>query len=177
MKDNVEERALVVLVAEAEMFVRSFRAKYGGMADSDVPAHISINIPFVPALNSDSELDEALSDLFSGMAAFQFTLTEVRRFPAAFYLAPEPEERFRMLITAVMDRFPESPPYEGKFDDVVPHLTVAYLEDAQEINDIGEALSAAAEGVLPISGKVTRVLLIEKVDGKWRERMSFELAA
>jgi len=155
----------------------TFRAHYESMAASNIPAHISINIPFVPAMESDSELDKALSDLFSGIASFRFLLTEARRFPNVLYLAPEPEERFSMLIKAVTDRFPESPPYEGEFDDTIPHLTVAYLDDSQEINVLGDALSAAVEGMLPISGVVTNVLLIEKVDGKWRERTSYALAA
>jgi hypothetical protein len=52
---------------------------------------------------------------------------------------------------------------------------VAYLEDAQEIDAMSAALSAAAAEMLPITGEVTSVLLIEKVGGKWRERMSFQL--
>ena len=176
MNSIVEERALVILVPEAEAFVRSFRAKYESLATSDIPAHITINHPFVPVSEPDSRLEEVLADLFSGIAAFQFALTEVRMFPAALYLTPEPEERFKTLIAAIADLFPESPPYEGQFDDVIPHLTVAYLEDSEEINGMNDKLSTLAEGVLPIIGKVTNVNLIEKIDGKWRERTRFYLA-
>ena len=177
MDSIVEERGLVILVPEAEAFVRSFRAKYESLAASDSPAHITINHPFAPASEPNSRLEEVLTDLFSGIAAFQFALTEVRMFPTALYLTPEPEERFKTLIAAIADLFPESPPYEGQFDDIIPHLTVAYLEDSEEINGMNDALSTMAEGVLPITGKVTKVNLIERVGGEWRERTSFYLAA
>jgi 2'-5' RNA ligase len=175
MDSAVEERALSVLVPEAEAFVRSFRAECEGLVDDDIPAHITINVPFVPDLNSESDLEEALDDLFSGIAAFPFALTEIRRFPNVLYLAPEPEERFRELITAVVNRFPESPPYEGQFDEVVPHLTVVYLEDSEALSAMSDTLAAAAEGVLPIMGKVTTIWLLEKVAGQWRKRKSFQL--
>jgi len=175
MNNDVEERGLTILVPEAEAFVRAFRAQYDSLAASKIPAHISVNHPFCPAAETESRLEEILSDLFSGIAPFKFTLTEVRRFPEALYLVPEPEERFRALIAAVAGHFPESPPYEGRFEDVIPHLTVAYLEDAQEIADMSDTLVAAAEEVLPITGEIASVQLIEKVGGRWRVWRSFQL--
>ena len=175
MDSVVEERALFVLVPEAEAFVRSFRAECEGLIDDDIPAHITINVPFVPDLNSESDLEEALDDLFSGIAAFPFALTEIRRFPNVLYLAPEPEERFKELIAAVFDRFPESPPYEGQFDNVIPHLSLVYLEDSEELNAQSDTQAAATGGLLPITGKITNVWLLEKVAGEWRKRKSFQL--
>ncbi len=175
MNNDVEERGLTIMVPEAEAFVRSFRAQCDSLAASEIPAHITVNHPFCPAVETESRLEEILADLFSGIAAFKFSLTEARRFPDVLYLALEPEESFRTLIAAVADRFPESPPYEGRFGDVVPHLTVAYLEDAQDIDAMSDALSAAAARALPISGEVASVLLIEKVGGEWQERKSFQL--
>jgi len=175
MHDEVEERGLTILVPEAEDFVRAFRSQYDSLAANKIPAHISINHPFCPAVGKESRLEEILADLFSGIAAFKFSLTEVRRFPEALYLVPEPEECFSALITAAAERFPESPPYEGRFKNVIPHLTVAYLEDAQEIEAMSDVLSASAAKVLPISAEANGVQLIEKVGGEWRERRSFLL--
>lgn len=171
----VEELALTIFVPQAESYLRSFREHYDVQTSNDIPAHITINTPFVPDLKPESELDESLEDLFSGIAAFPFALTEIRRFPNVLYLAPEPEERFRELIVAVFDRFPESPPYEGQFDDVIPHLSLVYLEDSEEFNAQSETMTAATEGLLPITGKVTNVWLLEKVAGEWRKRKSFQL--
>ena len=175
MNNDVEERGLTILVPEAEAFVRSFRAQYDSLATSEIPAHISVNHPFCPAAETEYQLEEILTDLFSGIAAFRFALTEVRRFPEALYLVPEPEERFRALIAAVGSCFPESPPYEGRFEDIIPHLTVAYLEDVQELDGMSDTLIAAAEEVLPIAGEITSVQLIEKGGCEWRESRSFPL--
>ncbi len=175
MKNDVEERALTIMVPEAETFVHSFRAQYSSQDDSPVPAHITVNHPFCPALDNEAQIEEKLADLFSHIASFEFALMEVRRFPAALYLSPEPEEPFRQLIAAVAARFPESPPYEGKFAEIIPHLTVAYLEDGQEIEAVGEALDEAAAKALPITAEVRHVQLIEKAGSQWRERRSFRL--
>jgi 2'-5' RNA ligase len=177
MNDEVEERGLTILVPEVEDFVRAFRAQYSSLAANEIPAHISINHPFCPAAEKESRLEEILADLFAGIATFKFSLTEVRRFPEALYLVPEPEECFTALITAVADRFPQSPPYEGRFEDIIPHLTVAYLEDAQGLDAMSDALYAAAAKVLPLHAQVRGVQLIEKVGGKWRERRSFPLGS
>jgi 2'-5' RNA ligase len=175
MNHDVEERALTIMVPEAEAFVRSFRAGYDSLNGFDVPAHITINHPFCPKKEAEPQLEAILVDLFSAMPAFQFALTEVRRFAETLYLAPEPDANFRALINAVTERFPESPPYEGQYEDVVPHLTVAYLEDGQAIEAMALALEAAAAEVLPIAGEVKEVLLIEKIGGVWHERRGFQL--
>ncbi len=176
MDSRIEERALTIMVPEAEAFVQSFRAQYDSLAQDNIPAHITINIPFSPATAAGPQLEAILLDLFASVKRFQFELTEIRRFPTALYLAVEPEERFRALISAVAARFPESPPYEGRFADVIPHLTVAYLEDPQEIDAMNNTLSPMLAGALPISGKVTNAQLLEKIDGRWRESASFPLA-
>ncbi len=177
MSGDVEERALAVFVPQAEAFVRSFRAQHESLAASDIPAHITINIPFVPDLRPDARLDAALTELFHGFPAFPFALTAVGRFPTVLYLTPQPEEEFRRLIAAVSECFPESPPYKGEFADVIPHMTVAYLPDAEALEVMGAALDAAAEEALPIRGTAERVALLEKIDGMWRERKSFRLGA
>jgi len=176
MDGEVEERVLAIMVPQADHLVRAFRKQYESMAAIDIPAHITINHPFVPAAEYEPRLVEILIDLFSGIGAFQFALTEVRQFPAALYLAAEPEEDFRRLISIVYKRFPESPPYDGRFDEIIPHLTVVYVEESDDIAGMSKRLSTVAKGMLPITGMVTDVTLIEKIDGTWGERSSFQLA-
>ena len=50
--------------------------------------------------------------------------------PAVLYIAPEPDGPFRELTDALAQAFPEHPPYDGAFAEVVPHLTVAWHHDA-----------------------------------------------
>jgi len=99
----VEERGLTIMIPEAEILVRSFRANFQSSAASNFPAHITINHPFVPALENFAQVEELLVELFSRFAAFQFTLTEICTFPNVLYLATEPVEQFMALINAVIE--------------------------------------------------------------------------
>lgn len=49
------------------------------------------------------------------IAAFEFTLPELRRFPEVLYLAPSPAETFKALISAIVERYPAYLPYGGAF--------------------------------------------------------------
>lgn len=106
---------VVVLVPEAEPVARS--------------AHITLLAPFGTGQRpSPGELDE-LEEYFAGVTPFGYRLTEVCTFPdGTRYLAPDPAPRFSRMTQALHRRFPEYPPYQGKFDVVVPHLTIP--EDA-----------------------------------------------
>ena len=67
--------------------------------------------------------------------------------------------------------YPEFPPYEGAFDSIVPHLTVA--EGGTEILDEAEADVAPQ---LPIHVRAHDVLLIEELEpnsARWATRARF----
>ena len=88
-------------------------------------AHITILAPFgkdqdpTPAELADVE------EFFAAEAPFAFELTQVCTFPdGTRYLSPEPVNRFSRMTHALHQIFPEYPPYEGRFDLVIPHLTI-----------------------------------------------------
>jgi hypothetical protein len=84
------------------------------------------------------------------------------------YLAPSPPEPFLALTEALVERFPEHPPYGGEIDVIVPHLTVA-IAGAPEIE--GQLRSG-----LPVDAIASEVLLMEQdVDGLWSVRERFPL--
>ena len=56
--------------------------------------------------------------------AFDIALVRVDRFEEHVWLAPEPSERFVALTELTAARFPDWPPYDGAFEEVIPHLTV-----------------------------------------------------
>jgi hypothetical protein len=107
-----EITGLVIPVPEAQPFA--------------VHPHVTLLAPFGSrARVDDPRLHTDLLAFFGAVAAFDFALVEVRKFPAGFfYLAPEPAGRFRDLTDALAARYPEFPPYEGQFTDVIPHLTL-----------------------------------------------------
>ncbi len=169
------ESALVVLVPEAEELVGAFREKYDPVASEGVAAHITINYPFQVDPKEQARQIENLRAIFSRFEPFHCFLSEICCFPTVIYLKPEPEQLFKDLADAVVTNFPESLPYEGKFGDVVPHLTVAEVDDKNNLDKILQAFTVEAGSALPIRAQVTEVQFMDNRKGVWETREEFPL--
>ena len=154
--------ALIVPVPEAEPQVGELRLAHDSSAASGVPAHVTILFPFLDT----AELDEvAVADLISEFPAFDFELDRVERFPdGVTWLRPTPSRPFVDLTAAVWQRWPERPPYEGAFDEPIPHLTISETPIDVELQ-------------LPIAARAREVTLIEadEVSGRWTTRLHLPL--
>ena len=142
-----------------------------------MPAHITINYPFLPGLTPDQNLYQKLAELFTESDSFTFYFKRFGRFPGVIYLAPEPEAPFQELIEKVANRFPKSPPYGGAFDSVVPHLTVAHAEDEELLASIERQLTEVAHQYLPMTIRVEQVWIMDNRSGRWQERKVFKLGS
>ena len=149
-------------VPETEAAVGELRLRYDSSAALGVPAHITILFPFADG----DEVDEtALAELFARFPAFDFRLDRVERFDDGIvWLHPEPSRPFLDLTAAVAQRWPAHPPYEGMFDEVIPHLTVSEVP-----------IDVSVE--LPIAARAHEVTLIEQDEStrRWSTRRSFGL--
>ncbi len=91
----------------------------------DTVAHITLLGPFVDLSHLTEGVLDELERFFGDVTAFDFQLTGIHTFPGGtVYLSPSPAAPFRHLTHELSRLFPEHPPYDGAFDDVVPHLTV-----------------------------------------------------
>lgn len=126
-------------------------------------AHITILAPF--GKDGDPTPGE-LADVeayFADQPPFSYQLTQVCTFPdGPRYLSPEPVSAFSRLTHGLHQIFPEYPPYEGKFDLVVPHLTIP--EDA-------------AVGPLPIGAHAREGTVLHVEDGTFTEIATFPFGA
>jgi 2'-5' RNA ligase len=168
--------ALVILVPEAEALVKECREKYDPSATEGMPAHVTVLYPFKTLEQIGEDVVVVLHSLFSRHPRFRFSLGEMQRFPTALYLAPHPGTPFKTLTRAVADRYPETPPYGGTFSEIVPHLTIAHVNDAHRLDEISDEFHRAAGGKLPIQGYAEKVWLMAKQEGMWSPRLSFALA-
>lgn len=156
---SATETAVVVQVPEAEPVVGQHRLRYDVAASWGVAAHVSVLYPFVPPGDVDERLLRRLHQAVSRDGAFECTFERCAWFDDdVLWLAPEPSGPFRELTAAVWAEFPEHPPYEGAFDDVVPHLTVGErrLGRLEELHDVERTVQRA----LPVRMYVDRVALI-----------------
>jgi 2'-5' RNA ligase len=174
MTESVLRSALILAVPEAGRSVEQWRERTCTDKPSiGIPAHVTLLFPFVPASEIDDRLVAELSELFGGFENFNFELRETRRWPEMVYLAPEPPEPFVDLTEAIVARYPDYPPYEGVFDSIVPHLTVAHGGASL----LGQAEAELLES-LPIGVVAREVVLLEETVpdwGRWQTRARFAL--
>jgi hypothetical protein len=171
------ESALIIAVPEAEPLVKALRERFDPSASQGIPAHITILYPFMPSQSITPAVLATLRELFAQFTAFEFTLPETQRFPDVLYLAPSPAEPFKALTQAVVERYPDYPPYGGAFAEVIPHLTLAGEIEAAQFDNIEREFMQQHGSQLPVKAKAGEVLLIENSSGRWEVRDVFRLAA
>jgi hypothetical protein len=131
--------------------------------------HLTVIDPFVPSFLLDDDVLAGVREVLEEFAPFTYELTSIRRFPGVLYLAPEPAEPFIAMTQAVWQRFPEHPPYEGEFEEIVPHVTLA-------LGDEPPGLAEHVTARLPVHGQVDDVwLFMEDASGKWGAAERFAL--
>jgi 2'-5' RNA ligase len=170
------ESALIVPIPEAEFLVSRFRERFDTSAAVGVPAHVTLLYPFKPPAEIAIAVVQKLAEFFSRVECFHTSFTHANRFPGVLYLAPEPDEMFRRLTKWIAIQFPETPPYGGKFAEVIPHLTIADVGNTQLLNAITDEFERAAKGRLPIHATIKEVCLIDNQSGQWTTRKKFRLS-
>ncbi|WUD77255.1 2'-5' RNA ligase family protein [Streptomyces sp. NBC_00510] len=167
------ETALIVKVPEAEPVVGSWRERFDASVGAGVPAHVSVLYPFLSQDRVGDQVLGVLGELFGSHSAFDLHFRRCGHFPGVLYLAPESDDQFRALTLAVANRWPEAPPYGGRFAEVIPHLTVAHGQEASVL----DAVEADLAGRLPVTTHVSSVQLLVFDGIVWRERADFALRA
>jgi BirA family biotin operon repressor/biotin-[acetyl-CoA-carboxylase] ligase len=163
--------AIVVPVPEAEAVVGDWRRLYTPSGAEDVPAHVTLLSPFVPASRLDERGEHAVRDLIADADEFEFRLAEAGRFDGVLYLVPDPAAPFVELTGALTARFPDYPPYDGTVTEIVPHLTIA-----QGSKPLFDGLCVELEPRLPITAVAATASLLERAEsGRFRLRASYPL--
>jgi 2'-5' RNA ligase len=167
------ETALITRTPEAEPFIAQYRDRYDPSARRNVPAHVTILYPFMAPELIDADVLATLRGVAAGVPRFPYRLARTQRFPVALYLAPDPEMSFVKLMNTVFAAFPDYPPFEGKFDTVVPHVTVAH-GDEPLLCEIEIALRIALPGS-GVAARCDELVLIENSSGRWEQMHVFAL--
>jgi|SRR5438067_6612286 len=165
--------AIVVVVPEAQALYDAWRHRWDPAPG--IQAHVTLLFPFRPVAEVDDALLEELNGLFAAAAPFDVEFARVGRFEEVAWLAPEPAEPFVELTRALVDRYPEHPPYgDEDFDWIVPHLTIVNRAPPALRHEVAVAL----EALLPVHAHAREATLLEEgEDGVWRPRATFALGA
>ncbi|MFF3609189.1 2'-5' RNA ligase family protein [Streptomyces sp. NPDC002463] len=165
------QTGLIVRIPEAGPSVRGWRELFDPSARAGVPAHVTVLFPFLDEGRIDALVHSTLADVLGRHPAFDLRFERHGRFPGVLHLVPEPDTQLRHLTEAIADRWPEAPPYGGRFAEVVPHLTIAQGREDAVLEEIEADLAAR----LPFTAHVSSVELIVHDGTKWQERASFAL--
>jgi len=169
------ETALICRVPEAEPYIGHHRQRFDPPARRNVPAHVTILYPFMEPGQVDARVLAELQAIARAVPRFSYRLRETRRFPSSLYLAPDPGDGFSALTDGVFAGFPDYPPFAGKFDTVVPHVTVAH-GDEPLLCEIEVELHIALPGA-GVSAHCQEMVLIENRTGVWQPMQTFALGA
>lgn len=163
----------MVVVAEAEATVAHLRLQFDPVARLGVPAHVTVLFPFIPASEIRDEVMGRLAALFRTVPAFTHNFVRTAWFgDEVLWLASDAAQAFRSLTQLVWTAFPAYPPFEGQFDDVVPHLTIADHGPPGEM----QAAERTVARHLPISANTRAVtLMVEQPSGRWAVAEAFAL--
>jgi 2'-5' RNA ligase len=169
----VARTAVVVEVPEAEPVVGDHYRRHTSSGAEGMAPHITLLIPFV---DSESLEPAEVAEIMRGFEPFDFRLTEPCRFGArdiVLWLAPEPSAPFVAITGALVRAFPACRPYEGAFDEVVPHLTVAVSRDPHLLDAIEPEIAAS----LPFHARATAATIVHHVDGRWVRHSTLPLGS
>lgn len=153
--------SLIVPVPAAQSLLDS-SARVRGM-----PAHITVMYPFLRSREMSRGERRRLAGALAKVPAFELTASSIGRFPNVVYLKPEPASSFVAITQAVMALWPQVRPYEGEFQEIVPHLTVSYGDQAPI--GIGEQL--------PITAPIEEVWLMRRLGRGWVRSARIPLGA
>jgi 2'-5' RNA ligase len=157
------QTAVIIPVGPAEPAVAHHRQRLDVAASWGVPAHVTVLYPFVPPTQVDDTVINRLAAVFAAASPFTCMFDRCGWFGEdVLWLAPDRDQEFRNLTTAVVERFPGYRPYGGEFDEVIPHLTVG--ESRRGTADDLRAAEADVSTKLPITAHIDHALLIAGTD-------------
>jgi hypothetical protein len=174
MADEPTLSAIVGLFPAVDAVVSSYRDRLDPSAPWGVPAHVTVLFPFVPPHALGAHVEERVEDVVARLRPAEVTFNRVGWFGEdVVYLAPEPDDWFRVATAGIAAAFPDYPPYAGEIDDPTPHLTIGDGAPAAEMQRAAEELA----GKLPMQERLDHLALMvgSEAPNSWRVLHEFQL--
>jgi 2'-5' RNA ligase len=150
------------------------RRHWDRAARAGAQPHVTILFPFLPTSALSIDVRVSLASIAAAVEPVDVTFRRVRRFDeGVVWIEPEPAEPFRRLTAAVVERWPDHPPYGGLFDELIPHLTVVEADGDEP--PLG-TIEAVVAGHLPFTARADRLeSWRQDPDGRWRQHWRLRL--
>ncbi|MGH3627122.1 MAG: 2'-5' RNA ligase family protein, partial [Sciscionella sp.] len=166
------QSAVLIPVPRADAVVGRWRREHDPVAAAGVPAHVTLIVPWLPPGEIRPDDLESLDGELSDVKSFEFDLLRVDWFGRrVLWVAPEPAEPFVELTNRLSERF-TTPPWEGEFDKVVPHLTVAHSGEGVDLDPVAQNVAAQ----LPLRCRAEEIWVMCAGGTRWELRHRVRLA-
>lgn len=145
---HLTRTALLLPVPAADRLLTKIAGRYPTTVRPGLPAHLTVLYPFVPAESLDGATVHTCAGIAERTTPIDVRFTHCRVRGDMAYLGPEPAAPVDALLRAVRTRWPRLRPYEGRFADAPPHVTLALDgQPSDHANREGAHGPAAAEHV------------------------------
>lgn len=134
-----------------------------------IPPHISLLYPWRTPPLSDADI-ETVRAAIANYTPFSIAFSAIGRFPRkrVLYLKIRDNSQLRKLMQAVHGAFPETPPYRGEHEEVIPHLTIATADNDFDLDQLEEEVTRRLQPRLPLSVEAQSVIVAqESPNGIW----------
>jgi 2'-5' RNA ligase len=169
---NGRPESAVIVPVELPVAIARLRDRLDWAAARGVPPHVTLLYPFVPPAELSDAIRHRIERIVSAEPSFSFVLGRMSRWPSVVWLAPEPDEPFRRLTSALHAEFPRYPPYGGAHAEVIPHVTIAETSRPDWL----EAAERALPAMLPVRDVAREAWVIAEVPGGgWTTRWKLPL--
>jgi len=170
-----DQSVLAVLFPGLEGLLGEIRQRHDPAAAVGVPPHVTLIYPFLPPSAIDQPVLSGIAELTGSVQPFTATFRGLRRFPGCLCLDPDPADPFVTMIKALAGRFPDAPPYGGRHDSILPHLTFAAAETDAACDRLARDFGDGPGRALPVDHKVDEMALVTRQDGRWQTARLFPL--
>lgn len=147
---------LAVPVPALDPVVRAHTARHDSSFLSTDPAFSNAHVTVLaPWLSDPTEADLAVvGEIVGEEPAFDVCFAEVGQFPdGTLHLVPDPAAPFARITARLAEAFPQTPPYQRRFLEVVPHLTIDHVATGAGVESVTDDLAA----LLPLHTRAERV--------------------
>lgn len=162
------ETALLLPLRNAD--IEWCRDAYDPVAHMGVPWHVTVIIPFLKPTGLSKTKLTKMRDIAASHTETGLIFDEFGRFPDNLHLLPKKNSTLWSLTNALCDAFPETPPYEGQFEALHLHATVAAGSD-EHLHQAHAKLFATR----PFTAQLDCIAVYQRVASEWSELLRFPL--
>ncbi|GAA5176070.1 2'-5' RNA ligase family protein [Pseudonocardia eucalypti] len=156
--------ALVIPVPEADPALAAVGTRYPRLARPGLPAHLTVLYPWLPAAYVDDRARRSCAALAATAEPAEAEFREIGVHPGMVFLRPADPGPVDRLIAGARTRWPELPPYGGKYPDSPAHVSLALGGmSPEEVDGVRDLVGP----MLPITSRLAELWLVALGPDGW----------